>query len=107
MDSIKISSPAFSSNSSIPDRYTLYGDNVRPELDISNIPASASSLAVILDDPDAVSGLWTHWIVVNINIVEVLKENEVYGKYFLLSFLFAMTKKIKIYCLNYSLCFYY
>ena len=79
LDSIRISSPEFSSNSSIPDRYTLYGENIRPELDISNIPSSVSSLAVIVDDPDAVSGLWTHWIVVNISKVEVLKEKEIYG----------------------------
>lgn len=62
-----ISSPAFKANQSIPAKYTCDGDGVNPPLQFSGVPAQAKSLALIVDDPDAPSGDWTHWLVWNIN----------------------------------------
>ena len=59
---MKISS-AFENNGKIPKKYTCDGANVSPPLKISNVPKNAKSLALILDDPDAPSGTFTHWVV--------------------------------------------
>jgi hypothetical protein len=64
---MKIESPAFSNNQFIPSKYTCEGDNVNPPLRFSEIPQTAKSLVLIVDDPDAPSGTWVHWTVWNIS----------------------------------------
>jgi len=66
-NSFAISSPAFPSGSRIPLKYGFHQRNISPELDITNIPANARSLVLIVDDPDAPAGLWTHWLVWNLS----------------------------------------
>ncbi len=61
-----IASSAFSDNQTIPALYTCDGDNINPPLVIADVPLSAKSLALIMDDPDAPSGDWVHWLVFNI-----------------------------------------
>jgi Raf kinase inhibitor-like YbhB/YbcL family protein len=65
--SISISSPAFQAGGDIPAKFTCNGTNISPELQISGVPNEAKSLALIVDDPDAPRGLFTHWIVGNID----------------------------------------
>ncbi|HEY3423796.1 MAG TPA: YbhB/YbcL family Raf kinase inhibitor-like protein [Negativicutes bacterium] len=67
MELMKISSPAFANKTEIPAKYTCDGEDVNPPLHIENIPAGTKSLALIVEDPDAPSGLWTHWALWNIN----------------------------------------
>jgi Raf kinase inhibitor-like YbhB/YbcL family protein len=62
-----ISSPAFADSGVIPDRYTCAGDDASPPLAWHGVPRDAKSLALIVDDPDAPSGTFTHWIVYNID----------------------------------------
>lgn len=57
----------FSADGIIPDQYGCRGKNINPPLDISGVPAGAKGLALIVDDPDAPSGDWVHWLVWNIN----------------------------------------
>ncbi len=64
---MKITSPAFEPNQNIPVKYTCDGDNVNPPLDFKDVPPQAVSLALIVDDPDAQAGTWTHWTVWNID----------------------------------------
>lgn len=61
-----ISSPAFAPGRPIPAEYSLAGRNISPELRIEDAPAQARTLVLIVDDPDAPSGLWTHWLVWNL-----------------------------------------
>jgi hypothetical protein len=62
-----ISSSAFNNNSNIPAKYTCDGENINPPLQFDNVPESAHSLVLIVDDPDAASGTWVHWTVWNID----------------------------------------
>lgn len=62
----KISSPAFKDGEFIPNKYTSDGENVNPPLEIEQIPEGTKSMALIVDDPDAPYGTWTHWLVKNI-----------------------------------------
>ncbi len=66
MGELKLTSPAFSHNGQIPQKFTCKGDDVNPKLDISGIPSGAKSLALIVDDPDAPRGTWVHWVIWNI-----------------------------------------
>src|SRR5262249_37215492 len=63
---LRVSSPAFSNNQTIPKTYTCDGRNAAPPIEWSGIPADAKSVAVICDDPDAPSGTFTHWVLYNI-----------------------------------------
>lgn len=62
-----IRSPAFSDKGRIPTEYTCDGADTSPPLSFFAVPAKASSLALVVEDPDAPSGLWVHWLVWNIN----------------------------------------
>lgn len=63
---IKVVSTAFGQGEIIPAQYTCDGSNVSPSLRWGSIPKDAQSLALICEDPDAPSGLFTHWILFNL-----------------------------------------
>lgn len=62
----RVSCDAFGPNQNIPGRYTCDGQNLTPPLSWHDAPVGTRSFALILDDPDAPSGTYTHWIVFNI-----------------------------------------
>jgi len=64
---MKITSAAFQDNGNIPTKFTCDGADVNPALHLEITPVEAKSLVLIIDDPDAPSGLFTHWIVWNID----------------------------------------
>lgn len=64
---MKIYSPAFENNAFIPPKYTCDGLNINPPLKFKDIPAETKTLILIVDDPDAPSKTWIHWILGNIN----------------------------------------
>jgi Raf kinase inhibitor-like YbhB/YbcL family protein len=59
----KLNSHPFSDGGNIPKKYTCDGDNVSPELHWTDQPPAAKSFALIVDDPDAPSGTWVHWVL--------------------------------------------
>ena len=67
---MKIESSAFQNGSEIPRKYGYKKDNINPPISIKEIPNETKSLALIMDDPDAmgaVGKIWVHWIVWNID----------------------------------------
>ncbi|HKR53331.1 MAG TPA: YbhB/YbcL family Raf kinase inhibitor-like protein [Chthoniobacterales bacterium] len=65
--SISVTTPAFQAGGDIPAKFTCNGANINPELKINGTPNEAKSLVLIVDDPDAPHGLFTHWILWNID----------------------------------------
>lgn len=61
-----LSSPAFAQGQPIPREYTCDGADISPPLAWSGVPPDAKSLALIVDDPDAPSGTWVHWVLFDI-----------------------------------------
>ncbi len=66
MIKVKVSSLNFLEGQNIPEKYTCDGQNINPSILIDGVPKKAKSLALIVDDPDAPSGTFTHWILFNI-----------------------------------------
>jgi len=63
---IKVTSSAFQSGGMIPKEHTCDGANISPQLAWDTVPENTKSFALIVDDPDAPSRTWVHWIVFNI-----------------------------------------
>ena len=68
--SLVVRSPAFGANGNIPIEFTSDGDNVPPPLVWERVPEDTRSIAIICEDPDAPTRVFTHWIVVGIPATE-------------------------------------
>jgi Raf kinase inhibitor-like YbhB/YbcL family protein len=51
-----------SAGAEIPRRYTCDGEDIPPRIQWTDEPATTKSFALIVDDPDAPGGIWTHWL---------------------------------------------
>ena len=56
-------SEAFGNDETIPALYTCDGDNVSPPLAWDGAPAETNAFALVMDDPDAPGGTFTHWVL--------------------------------------------
>ncbi|HLE13710.1 MAG TPA: YbhB/YbcL family Raf kinase inhibitor-like protein, partial [Anaerolineales bacterium] len=61
--SIHVTSTAFNEGENIPKEYSCDGENLSPPLAWSDVPQGTQSLVLIVDDPDAPSGTFVHWVV--------------------------------------------
>jgi len=69
MGNLKLTSSAFSDGGEIPREYGYKNGNKVPPLTVSGSPEVPESLALIMDDPDAmgaVGKVWVHWVVWNL-----------------------------------------
>jgi hypothetical protein len=64
---IDVTSSAFAAGQAIPTQFSCKGENMNPPLEIHGVPSTGKSLVLIVDDPDAPGGLFTHWMVWNID----------------------------------------
>jgi Raf kinase inhibitor-like YbhB/YbcL family protein len=67
MNKLIVTSSAFQPNQEIPVKYSGEGEDINPPLSITGIPKGTKSLALIMEDPDAPSGTFDHWLVWNIS----------------------------------------
>src|SRR5580765_1043845 len=75
---MKITSQAFANGAAIPESYTMYGKNRIPPIHFDEVPDKARSLALIVDDPDAPRGTFSHWLLFNMDPkIRDIKENSV------------------------------
>ncbi|ELY83215.1 YbhB/YbcL family Raf kinase inhibitor-like protein [Natrinema gari] len=69
MGEFTLESQAFDDGDRIPEEYGYTETNVNPPLEIRGVPDDAETLALIVDDPDAIEPagtVWDHWIVWNV-----------------------------------------
>jgi Raf kinase inhibitor-like YbhB/YbcL family protein len=61
-----VSSPAFTDGAEIPRSHTCDGENRPPRLTWRDAPTGTRSYVLIVDDPDAPSGTFTHWVLFDV-----------------------------------------
>ena len=63
---LSVTSTDFKDGDAIPSDYTCDGSNEVPELSWSSVPADTKSIAILVEDPDAPNGGYTHLLVTGI-----------------------------------------
>ncbi|MGE5392155.1 MAG: YbhB/YbcL family Raf kinase inhibitor-like protein [Candidatus Saccharibacteria bacterium] len=78
---MRISSTDFQDGQAIPSRFACDGENVNPTLKFEGVPPGAKSLVIMLEDPDAPNGTFTHWMAYDMlpDTVEILTGMEAPG----------------------------
>ncbi|MEJ2009812.1 MAG: YbhB/YbcL family Raf kinase inhibitor-like protein [Acidobacteriota bacterium] len=72
----QMESSAFKQGRAIPRQFTCAGDDISPALRWTAPPPGTRSFVLIVDDPDAPAGVWTHWVVYNLPaLVREIPEN--------------------------------
>jgi len=75
-----IESKAFEDGGIVPLKYSFYGANTLPDFKISNIPATAQSIAIILHDLDVAAGGNPddnlHWLAWNVPVTPPMIQTE-------------------------------
>lgn len=66
MQTFPLTVAAFENGQPIPVRFTCDADNLSPAIAWSDAPAGTKSFALIMDDPDAPLGTFTHWVLYNL-----------------------------------------
>ena len=78
MGNLKLTSTAFEDGGEIPRKYGYKNGNREPQLTMNGVPEGTKSLALIMDDPDAmgaVGKVWVHWVMWNIDPTNTELEN--------------------------------
>jgi Raf kinase inhibitor-like YbhB/YbcL family protein len=60
---LRLRSPDLRDGSSLPERFTCTGDNAVPTLRWEGTPSGTAGWALVVEDPDAPTGTFTHWVV--------------------------------------------
>jgi len=62
---MELTSSDFQEGNEIPKKFGYKHENEQPNLEFSSVPSEAKTLAIIMDDPDAmkaVGKVWVHWL---------------------------------------------
>ncbi len=60
---LSLTSTTFRNGEKIPRKYTCDGEDTSPPISWSGAPNGTKSYAIILEDPDAPGGTFTHWVL--------------------------------------------
>lgn len=63
---LTVRSTAFKDGEAIPERYSCKGENRPPPIQWSGVPSGTKSVALVVTDPNAPSGVFVHWIVIGL-----------------------------------------
>lgn len=69
MPGLRLTSPAFEDGERIPEEYGYQHRNVNPPLEVHDVPDGTATLALVVDDPDAMEPagrVWDHWVCWNV-----------------------------------------
>lgn len=72
-DTMDVSS-VFEEQQPVPEVYTCDGENTSPPLSISDIPDGTQAFVLVVDDPDAPSGTFDHWVAFDIAPTDEIPE---------------------------------
>jgi Raf kinase inhibitor-like YbhB/YbcL family protein len=61
-----IKSPAFAEGATVPKQFTCDGNDAPPPIKVSDPPEGTRSFAIVMEDPDAPKGTFTHWLAYDI-----------------------------------------
>ncbi|HEY1730180.1 MAG TPA: YbhB/YbcL family Raf kinase inhibitor-like protein [Terriglobales bacterium] len=61
-----LTTSTFAPGAAIPDRHTCKGEDLSPTMQWREAPAKTVVFAIVMDDPDAPSGVWVHWVLWNV-----------------------------------------
>ena len=64
---LSVTSPAFADGQPIPLEYTCDGTNASPPIAWSGAPAGTAAFAIVMQDPDAPRGTFTHWLLYDLS----------------------------------------
>lgn len=80
-EELTVTSDAFENGGTIPIQYTGRGEDISPNLNLSEISEEAKSIAIIMDDHDVpVIGIYNHWVIWNIPVLDVIPEAIPHGE---------------------------
>jgi len=80
MNELIVKTPAFKNEGLIPKDYTGYGEDISPEIHLSNIDEQAKSIAIIMNDIGHPIPEYNHWVIWNIPVMEIIPANIPQGK---------------------------
>jgi Raf kinase inhibitor-like YbhB/YbcL family protein len=66
-DEIRLTSPAFEQDGTIPERFTCDGEDTSPPLEWSGVSKEAAEFALLVEDPDAPGATFVHWLLLGID----------------------------------------
>jgi Raf kinase inhibitor-like YbhB/YbcL family protein len=61
-----VKSPAFADGQLVPTQFTCDGNDTPPPITIDDAPTGTKSFAIVVDDPDAPKGTFTHWLTYDV-----------------------------------------
>ncbi len=79
VENLIITSEAFKNGGTIPIQYTGRGEDISPELKLSQLSEEAKTIAIIMDDIDYPFKIFTHWVIWNIPAQNIIPEKIPYG----------------------------
>ena len=63
-----VSTSAFRDGETVPAQFTCDGADEIPLINVTDVPDGTRSFALIMDDPDAPKGTFTHWLAYDIPV---------------------------------------